>query len=89
MTCAEVLALLADHVDGELGAEDAAGVDAHLAGCLPCAAERRAERHAVAELRRRVREVRIPAAVRERLWAALRRAADEERAPSAARVTER
>ena len=86
--CADVRALLADHVDGELGAEAAADVDAHLAGCAACSAEHRAERRVLAELRRRVQEVHIPAEVRERLWASLRRAADEELAPPGARVTD-
>jgi anti-sigma factor (TIGR02949 family) len=89
MSCAEVLALLPDHVDRELDAEAAAGVDAHLAGCVTCAAERRAEQQVLSELRRRVQEVRMPAAVRERLWASLRRAAAEESAPAVVRVTER
>ena len=88
MSCAEVLALLPDHVDGELDAEAAAGVDAHLAGCVTCAAERRAEQQVLSELRRRVQEVRMPAAVRERLWASLRRAAAEETAPTVIRVTD-
>jgi anti-sigma factor (TIGR02949 family) len=89
MSCAEVLTLLADHVDGELNPGAAAGVDAHLAGCVTCSAERRAEQEVLSELRRRVQEVRIPAAVRERLWASLRRAAAEETAPTGTRVTER
>jgi hypothetical protein len=37
-----------------------------------------------ADLRRRVQEVRLPAEARERLWAALRRAADEEQEHGAA-----
>jgi len=86
--CAEVLALLVDHLDGELAAPVAAEVDAHLAGCAACSAEHRAERRVLAELRRRVQEVHIPAEVRERLWASLRRAADEELAPPGARVTD-
>jgi len=76
--CAEVLALLADHVDGELTAPVAASVEAHLAGCVACSAEYREQRRVFADLRRRVQEVRLPAEARERLWAALRRAADEE-----------
>ena len=89
LSCAEVLALLADHVDGELDAATAAGVDAHLANCVTCSAERRAEQQVLSALRRRVQEVRIPAAVRERLWASLRQAAAEESAPAVVRVTER
>ena len=88
-SCAEVLALLADHLDGELDPLAEAGVEAHLAGCVTCSAERRAEQQVLSALRRRVQEVRIPAAVRERLWASLRRAAAEEIAPAVDRVTER
>jgi anti-sigma factor RsiW len=82
--CAEVLALLADHVDGELAPPVAARVEAHLAGCVACAAEFREQRRVFAGLRRRVQEVRLPADARERLWAALRRAADEEQERGAA-----
>ncbi len=35
--CHEVLELLYDHLDGELGSEERAGVEAHLAECSVCA----------------------------------------------------
>jgi anti-sigma factor RsiW len=37
LRCSEVLALLSDYLDRELGAADREGVEAHLRGCDRCA----------------------------------------------------
>jgi len=36
MTCAELVELVTDYVEGALAAEDRARIDAHLAVCPPC-----------------------------------------------------
>lgn len=34
--CLEIFARLSEYLDGELEAEDCAGIEAHIADCLPC-----------------------------------------------------
>ncbi|MBA3974663.1 MAG: hypothetical protein C0504_10655 [Candidatus Solibacter sp.] len=34
--CLEIFARLSEYLDGELAAEDCAGIEAHIADCAPC-----------------------------------------------------
>lgn len=52
MNCEEALRLLAEHLDGELGADRAAEVDAHLERCRSCFTRAEFERRLKAELAR-------------------------------------
>jgi mycothiol system anti-sigma-R factor len=78
MTCAAFAARLDPYVDGELGADETARGDAHVAACARCAAlveQDRALRHL---LRRQPRET-APAALRERIGADVRRVERRQR----------
>src|ERR1700688_214060 len=52
MTCPDVEILLAEYVDGTLGVDVAATVEAHLASCTPCRELARDASRAVAFLER-------------------------------------
>src|SRR4051794_21088905 len=78
LSCEQVAALLAPWVDGDLGARDRVGVDAHLAVCEPCASRAACERTAREVVRRRRAALladKAPEALCERIAAAARRAA--------------
>lgn len=76
--CAAIREQLADFMDGELAAPLATEVSGHLAECEACRTALALERSVMDELRREVHAVRMPAALRDRLWAALRQAAERE-----------
>jgi anti-sigma factor (TIGR02949 family) len=71
-TCAVVLELLDDYVDGELQPSDMRRVQTHLAQCDGCAAEFRRARREVDAVRERLRRVPVPPDLRARLGAAIR-----------------
>lgn len=73
MICAEFEARLHPYVDGELGVDDTARGDAHVAECRRCAALVDRERELRRLLRRQPREA-APAELRERIVAGVRRA---------------
>lgn len=72
MTCAEFEARLQAYVDGELSVELTADGDAHGAECPRCAALAHRERAYHLLLRRQARET-VPAALRDRIDADIRR----------------
>lgn len=77
--CFEVLALLSDYLDDELGGERRRTVDAHLAGCDWCARFGGEVGETVRKLRAELSEPDpMPDDVRARLAASLERALDEQ-----------
>ena len=68
-SCASVLSILSEYVDGELLESDVSLVEAHVAECDRCANELRMLRATVGSLRM-VAEVEPPAGLRERIAAA-------------------
>lgn len=72
MSPAHVLDRLDDYLDRELPRHDMRLVRAHLARCDDCAAEYRRTAKAVETVRRRLRQVAVPAGLRARLFLALR-----------------
>lgn len=72
MSPAHILDRLDDYLDGELPPHDMRLVRAHLAGCDDCAAQYRQTAEAVETVRRRLRQVGVPAGLRARLVIALR-----------------
>jgi anti-sigma factor RsiW len=69
--CREILALLADYLDGTLAVATARRLDAHLAGCAPCVAFVNTYRGTVAAARR-LATIPIPPELQERLLSFLR-----------------
>lgn len=77
VSCSDVQSWLAEYVDGELASRQATMVTSHLAACGECNELFVYERELVHDLRRRVQQVEMPLAVRERLWAMLDDAAEQ------------
>jgi anti-sigma factor RsiW len=72
LSCARVLAVLSDYLDGELDAGLAGQVEGHLRGCEGCARFGGELRATIQALRDHLSgEVPLPAAARERLRQAL------------------
>ena len=79
LSCAQVLAVLSDYLDGDLPAERRAQVEAHLRGCDGCARFGGEFRATIQALREHLSgDVPLPAAARDRL----RRALDAGGSPS-------
>ena len=74
LSCEETFDRLDDFIDRELDAAERRLVEEHLATCEVCTAEYRFEAAILDGLRDRLRRVRLPDAVRERLLARLRAA---------------
>jgi anti-sigma factor (TIGR02949 family) len=70
-TCVEALRRLDDYLDHELIALDARRVEAHLRECEACAKEFGFERSVIDQLRGKLRDVKLPAALRHRIMATL------------------
>jgi anti-sigma factor RsiW len=66
LRCQDIVELLDDYLDGALDPGDAAGLDAHLAGCEDCAAFMRTYRGTVSTSRQ-LRESQLPPELRARL----------------------
>ncbi|MBI4587496.1 MAG: anti-sigma factor [Candidatus Rokubacteria bacterium] len=79
MTCQELRACLGAHLDGELDLERSLAADEHLAFCMACQWAYAKERELRALLRTRLPREPAPAALRERIRSALRRADRRER----------
>lgn len=79
MTCEELRARLSAHLDGELPLEGSLAADEHLAFCMACQWAYAKEREVRELLRTRLPREAAPAALRERIRGALRRAAGEGR----------
>lgn len=74
-SCTEVLALLSEFVDGELGGASRERVEAHLRGCAACARFGSEFKALVSALRgNRARWAKLPEGLRERLRKAIQRA---------------
>ena len=71
ISCAQVLARLSDYLDGDLADDARARIEEHLRGCDECARFGGELRSTVRALRANLSEGGLPAAVRERLRAAL------------------
>jgi anti-sigma factor (TIGR02949 family) len=72
LDCEETFLRLDDYLDRELDAAERRRVEEHLAACEVCTAEYRFEATVLEALRDRLRRVRLPDAVRERLLSRLR-----------------
>ena len=73
LSCEEVLALLSDYLDGELGRDDLAAVEAHLSACDGCTKFGGQFRATVSALREHLRRgPHLPPGVRTRLAALLK-----------------
>ena len=73
LTCEEVLALLSDHLDGDLAPERLATVEAHLHACDGCTRFGGEFRATLAALREHLRSAPpLPESLRERLRAIVR-----------------
>ncbi len=66
LRCRDIVELLDDYLDGALNPKDAAGLAAHLAGCVDCTAFMRTYRGTVSTSRE-LRESELPPELRERL----------------------
>lgn len=71
--CDETFRRLDDYVDRELDPAERAAVEAHLEVCAMCAAEFGLEREVLDDLRDKLRRISVPAGLRERISARLRR----------------
>lgn len=83
MRCHDVQQFTSALVDGELDAPTALELEKHIASCEPCRTRAESERLVKRELRRRLGAVTAPAALRDRVQAALRQAAAAEAAEAA------
>ena len=72
LTCAEAFRKLDDYVDRELAPGEQAEVEAHLMDCATCADEFAVERDLLDMLRDKLRRIRMPAGLRERISSRLR-----------------
>lgn len=77
--CEELFRRLEDYVDRELDVDENALVEAHLAECEACAAEYEFEARFVAEVRKKLRQVRTPSDLLKRISQALRAEPPDER----------
>lgn len=71
LRCRDIVELLGDYLDGELGHSTAEALKAHLADCRECTAFINTYRGTV-QMTRQLREEDIPPALRERLLTFLR-----------------
>ncbi|MBI2152430.1 MAG: anti-sigma factor [Candidatus Rokubacteria bacterium] len=85
MNCQELRACLGAHLDGELELSLSLAADEHLAFCMACQWAYARERELRTLLRTRVPREGAPAALRERIQGALRRAEGAERRGAARR----
>jgi anti-sigma factor (TIGR02949 family) len=67
LTCEEVFRRLDDYLDRELAPETMARVKEHLDTCEVCAREHRFEERMVSELREKLRRIRAPKDLAERV----------------------
>ena len=67
MNCSQCIDRLADFVDRELTAEDVMRVEAHLDHCAACAREFRFEGAVVECIKAKLRRVRAPESLMERI----------------------
>jgi Putative zinc-finger len=74
-SCRRATRLISDGLDRSLSWVERLGLAVHLLGCPPCARFRRAARWLQRGLAPAFREVRLPAAARDRIRRALGRAA--------------
>lgn len=74
LSCEETFLRLDDFLDRELDAQERQLVEGHLADCDLCTAEYRFEATILEGLKERLRRVRLPDGVRERLLTRLRAA---------------
>lgn len=72
LECRECIDLLVDYVDGTLAKHQAEMLDWHLESCAPCVAFVNTYRGTV-DAARQLREMRLPAELRQRLIAFLKR----------------
>ncbi|HEV8357987.1 MAG TPA: zf-HC2 domain-containing protein [Gemmatimonadales bacterium] len=66
-TCEQFLRQLDRCLDGDLPGPEAAALEEHLEWCVRCAREHRFERALLDGVRRRLRAVRAPPGLRERI----------------------
>jgi anti-sigma factor (TIGR02949 family) len=74
LTCSDVLRRLDDYLDRELSDAELLQVREHLDTCVTCAAEHRFEASVLLEIRRKLRRLKAPSAVIDRVRARLARA---------------
>ncbi len=67
LRCRDLLSLITDYVDGELGAKEVGRVDAHLRGCVHCKKFGGEYGALVAELKSRLKAPTVTSDVRARL----------------------
>lgn len=67
MNCNEALHRLDDYLDRELSAEEIREVAAHLDGCGHCSEEFETEEELLAAIREKLRHIRMPADLMERI----------------------
>ncbi len=66
-TCEQVFARLDDFLDRELSAEEMQLVQGHLDHCAACAAEHRFESAVLADVRKKLVRIDLPAGLRSRI----------------------
>lgn len=72
LNCGEVLAHLDDYLDRELSPAEAELVTRHFSDCAVCAAEHHFEAGILSSVKDKLRRIRLPDEVRQRLLARLR-----------------
>ncbi len=72
-SCAETFRRLDDYLDRELSPAELTAVEAHLEICAICAAEFELEREVLEDIRAKLRRIRLPDGLRERISVRLRR----------------
>jgi anti-sigma factor (TIGR02949 family) len=73
LTCTETFRRLDDYLDRELSAKELADVEEHLEACANCAGEFQVERELIAGIRDKLRRVRAPGGLLERVMRSLPR----------------
>lgn len=71
LNCSEAARHLDDYLDRELGEQDLAAVEAHLAACEHCTGHFDLEREVVERIRARLRQLKAPPGLLERIMSSL------------------
>jgi anti-sigma factor (TIGR02949 family) len=67
-TCADTFRLMDDYLDRELDSDETARVVEHLETCVGCAGMYRQEGDILRQIREKLRRVRVPTGVRQRIF---------------------
>jgi len=70
-TCHDVIRMLDDYVDRELGPGEIERIRRHLEICAACADEVRFEERVLRSLRAKLRRIALPAGLEARVWKAI------------------